>query len=273
MIRIFRHTLCLALLLTLAACEKTANRESRSRRERFISRATLRPGRAFTVSAEEPWTLSYTGEGFTVTPAGGARGETTVTVTATEINSAKARRKLGTITVHYPANMGDYPVEVYQRPAVATQTLLLYMPGRSLIAYYEHNIEGISAAVTNRIPGDGRILVCYQPEKHSSAVLQEIRYDPATDQCQRTTLKTYDGFNAGNPEKVRQLFADAAETAPAQRYGLIIGCHGKAWIPAASGSIPYSLQRPAEDDVWPRPREPSRPVRSATRATSWTSRN
>lgn len=52
-------------------------------------------------------------------------------MTATEINSAKARRKLGTITVHYPANMGDYPVEVYQRPAVATQTLLLYMPGEA----------------------------------------------------------------------------------------------------------------------------------------------
>lgn len=250
MIRIFRHTLCLALLLTLAACEK--DREPRievSTGEVHLP-GDASSGAAFTVSAEEPWTLSYTGEGFTVTPAGGARGETTVTVTATEINSAKARRKLGTITVHYPANMGDYPVEVYQRPAVATQTLLLYMPGRSLIAYYEHNIEGISAAVTNRIPGDGRILVCYQPEKHSSAVLQEIRYDPATDQCQRTTLKTYDGFNAGNPEKVRQLFTDAAETAPAQRYGLIIGCHGKAWIPAASGSIPYSLQRPAEDDVW-----------------------
>ena len=165
MIRIFRHTLCLALLLTLAACSK-----------------------------EEPG---------------------------------------------------------YNPPAVATQTLLLYMPGRSLIAYYEHNIEGISAAVTNRIPGDGRILVCYQPEKHSSAVLQEIRYDPATDQCQRTTLKTYDGFNAGNPEKVRQLFADAAETAPAQRYGLIIGCHGKAWVPANQGALSYSARMSKElEDLW-----------------------
>lgn len=165
MIRIFRHTLCLALLLTLAACSKE----------------------------EEPG---------------------------------------------------------YDPPALATQTLLLYMPGQSLIAYYEHNIEGVSAAVTNRIPGDGRILVCYQPSGNKSVVLMEIYYDKHKQRAETTTLKTYDGFNAGNPEKVRQLFADAAETAPAQRYGLIIGCHGKAWIPAASGSIPYSLQRPAEDDVW-----------------------
>ena len=92
MIRIFRHTLCLALLLTLAACSKE----------------------------EEPG---------------------------------------------------------YDPPALATQTLLLYMPGQSLIAYYEHNIEGVSAAVTNRIPGDGRILVCYQPSGNKSVVLMEIYYD------------------------------------------------------------------------------------------------
>ena len=167
MIRILRHTLCLALLLTLAACSK-----------------------------EEPG---------------------------------------------------------YNPPAVATQTLLLYMPGRGLINYYERNIEGVSAAVTNQIPGDGRILVCYQPEKHSSAVMLEIYYDRNKRRSETKTLKTYDGFNAGNPEKVRQLFADAAELAPAQNYGLIIGCHGKAWIPVASGSLSYSMRRSAEDDLWAAP--------------------
>lgn len=253
MIRILRHTLCLALLLTLAACEKDREPRIEVSTGEIHLPGDASSGTTFTVSAEEPWTLSYTGEGFAVTPDGGARGETTVTVTASEPNSAKARRKLGTITVRHPANKDGYPVEVYQRPAVATQTLLLYMPGRSLIDYYERNIEGVSAAVTNQIPGDGRILVCYQPEKHSSAVLQEIRYDPATERCERTTLKTYDGFNAGNPEKVRQLFADAAELAPAQNYGLIIGCHGKAWIPVASGSLSYSMRRSAEDDLWAAP--------------------
>ena len=167
MIRILRHTLCLALLLTLAACSK-----------------------------EEPG---------------------------------------------------------YNPPAVATQTLQLYMPGRGLINYYERNIEGVSAAVTNQIPGDGRILVCYQPEKHSSAVMLEIYYDRNKRRSETKTLKTYDGFNAGNPEKVRQLFADAAELAPAQNYGLIIGCHGKAWIPVASGSLSYSMRRSAEDDLWAAP--------------------
>ena len=146
MIRILRHTLCLALLLTLAACEKDREPRIEVSTGEIHLPGDASSGTTFTVSAEEPWTLSYTGEGFAVTPDGGARGETTVTVTASEPNSAKARRKLGTITVRHPANKDGYPVEVYQRPAVATQTLLLYMPGRSLIDYYERNIEGVSAA-------------------------------------------------------------------------------------------------------------------------------
>ena len=41
--------------------------------------------------------------------------------------------------------------------------------------------------------------------------------------------------------------------APAQNYGLIIGCHGKAWIPVASGSLSYPMRRSAEDDLWATP--------------------
>ncbi|WP_290540879.1 clostripain-related cysteine peptidase [Alistipes sp.] len=250
MSRILRHTLCLALLLTLAACEKEHEPRLAVSTGEIHLPGDASSGATFTVSAEGAWTLSYSGEGFAVTPDGGDRGETTVTVTASGANSARERRKLGTITVSHAARPGGYPVEVYQRPAVATQTLLLYMPGQSLLTYYEQNIEDVSAAVTDRIPGDGRILICYQPEKHTSALLQEIRYDPATNRCQRTTLKTYDDFNAGDPDKVRQLFADAAEAAPARNYGLIIGCHGKAWIPASGGPIPYTSQRPSAEEAW-----------------------
>lgn len=136
----------------------------------------------------------------------------------------------------------------YHPPATADRTVLLYMPGRSLLTYYENNIAGIRAAVTRQIPGEGRILVCYQPDSHSSAVLQEIYYDTAKNRCETIPLKSYDAFDAGSTEQVRQLFADAAEQAPARRYGLIIGCHGKAWIPASSGPIPRTA-RP-ESDVW-----------------------
>lgn len=136
----------------------------------------------------------------------------------------------------------------YDPPALADRTVLLYMPGQSLIAYYENNIQGIRTAVTDRALGKGRMLVCWQPEKQTSAVVQEIYYDRNKRCSEAKTLKTYDDFDAGDPAAVQQLFADAAELAPARNYGLIIGCHGKAWIPASGGVLPRSML-PA-DDVW-----------------------
>ena len=139
-------------------------------------------------------------------------------------------------------------VSGYDPPALADRTVLLYMPGQSLIAYYENNIQGIRTAVTDRALGKGRMLVCWQPEKQTSAVMQEIYYDRNKRCSEAKTLKTYDDFDAGDPAAVQQLFADAAELAPARNYGLIIGCHGKAWIPASGGVLPRSML-PA-DDVW-----------------------
>ena len=142
----------------------------------------------------------------------------------------------------------------YDPPATADRTVLLYMPGQSLFTYYKNNIQGIHTAVTDRALGNGRMLVCWQPEKQTSAVMLEIYYDRNKRSSQTKTLKTYDDFNAGDPAKVRQLLADAAQLAPARNYGLIIGCHGKAWVPASSGAIPRSLSlgTTAEDDVWKR---------------------
>ena len=136
----------------------------------------------------------------------------------------------------------------YDPPALADRTVLLYMPGQSLIAYYENNIQGIRTAVTGRALGKGRMLVCWQPDDQTSAVMQEIYYDRNKRCSEAKTLKTYDDFDAGDPAAVQQLFADAAELAPARNYGLIIGCHGKAWIPASGGVLPRSML-PA-DDVW-----------------------
>ena len=136
----------------------------------------------------------------------------------------------------------------YDPPALADRTVLLYMPGQSLIAYYENNIQGIRTAVTDRALGKGRMLVCWQPDDQTSAVMLEIYYDRNKRCSEAKTLKTYDDFDAGDPAAVQQLFADAAELAPARNYGLIIGCHGKAWIPASGGVLPRSML-PA-DDTW-----------------------
>lgn len=250
MIRTLRHTVCALVLLAFAACSKEEIPRITITPEHILLSCDDGSEAVFNVTADAPWTLTFAGEGFTVTPGNGARGETAVTVTATGANTTYNRMKLGVITVRFSADQRDFPVEVSQKPAIASKTVLLYMPGRELLRFYKNNIEGIRKAVTNQIPGDGRMLVCYQPESNNKAILQEIYYNASTNQCETKELKIYEPFDTGSAGDVQQMFADAAEFSPARNYGLIIGCHGKAWIPASSGTIPYSVRSGKADDVW-----------------------
>lgn len=258
-LQIIRNTalrLLLAVVTLLAATLPTAcSKQDPDPQIRISVQEILLPGDAsgnatFTVTADAAWGLTYSGEGFSVSPSSGTAGETTVTVTPTEANTEKERRQLGTITIHFFAGKQDYGIPVSQRPATASRTVLLYMPGRDLITFYKENIAKIQEAITAEIPGDGRMLVCYQPRQHATAEMLELRYDPSTGTCESIPLTTYEDFNAGRPEDVQQVFTDAAAYAPAERYGLIIGCHGKAWIPASSGVLPRSVRPGGPTDVW-----------------------
>lgn len=146
----------------------------------------------------------------------------------------------------------DGPVVIPPRPETATHTMLLYMPGRSLATFYDNNVKGIREAVNYGVPGDGRILVCRQTESHDRADLLEIYYDYVAQQSAVTTLKTYEQFDAGDPASVAALLSDVQELAPARSYGLIIGCHGKAWVPAKQGTLSPRALRPGQsaDETW-----------------------
>lgn len=127
-------------------------------------------------------------------------------------------------------------------------TMLLYMPGRSLLyPYYERNIEGIEKAVETGTTRNGRILVCYQPESHDRATIFEISYDAKRRKAVRKELKTYEAFEAGNTASIQSIFADVQLVAPAESYGLTIGCHGFGWVPTGTPlprSNAYDLERP-----------------------------
>lgn len=198
------------------------------------------------VTASGPWQLEISGSGFDASPLHGGRGTTSVTLTATETNTSTARTSLGSLHLFMPQSGPELTVTVEQRPAVAAQTLLLYMPGRSLASYFEQNIEGIRRAVDADTPGDGRIFVCWQPANQRTAELFELYYDSNSASCATREVKTYTEFNAGDPESVHTLFAELADEAPALSYGLIIGCHGKAWVPASAGTLARGALKPSD---------------------------
>ena len=64
-------------------------------------------------------------------------------------------------------------------------------------------------------------------------------------------LKSYDDFAAADPACVQRMLADVEALAPAQHYGIIVGCHGKAWVPANQGALSYSARMSKElEDLW-----------------------
>ncbi len=132
--------------------------------------------------------------------------------------------------------------EVPEPSGPVGHTMLLYMPGRSLLnPYYERNIEGVERAVAAGAIRNGRIMVCYQPESHDRATLLEICYDARQQKAVRKVLKTYETFRAETTASVRELFADVQRFASTKSYGLAIGCHGFAWVPAGT-PLPRSYQ-------------------------------
>ncbi|MCM1300767.1 MAG: clostripain-related cysteine peptidase [Alistipes senegalensis] len=193
------------------------------------------------------WSAVVDGDAFTVTPMRGNAGRTQVSVATSNRNTQEKRQILGTVQFVLDGSSSVFTtIEISQRAVTASHTLLLYMFGRSLLSYYEKNIAGIERAVTSEIPGDGRILVCYQPEAYDKATLLEIFYDAEKQQCVHEPLKTYDEFRAEDTASVRRMFADVYDEAPAESYGLALGCHGFGWVPAGSElqRNAYSMERP-----------------------------
>ena len=96
MLRTFRHTLLLCAVLLTAACRK--EKTPTPRLELSAAEVVLRGGSgseaAVTVTANGAWELTVTGSGFDITPVSGSRGETVVTLTATQENTQRTRRTL-----------------------------------------------------------------------------------------------------------------------------------------------------------------------------------
>ena len=197
-LQIIRRTLWLLLAVTLlAGCEKTEERAGlTTTQDEVVLRSTAGSEAAFTVSSTEAWSLTTTGGGFDVSPTRGGRGETTVTVRAQDDNTGHSRIKLGTVMLNLTAGGAQCSVTVSQSPATATQTMLLYMPGRDLLNFYKQNIDGVLKAVDANVPGDGRILVCYQPNTHSQAEMYEAYFNAEKQAAAFTLLKSYDDFAA-----------------------------------------------------------------------------
>lgn len=240
-----KHLFLLVALLVTAACEKDDSQSSfRVTPSELLLGGSAGAENTFTVTAPGLWDAEPQGTDFTVSPLSGDAGVTTVTVTAANANTGRERRTLGTVTL--TGTQGTRTVKILQSPAKAPQVAILYMEGTDLLKYFRMNITRASTAIGKNVLGDGRFLALIQPEERTALAL-EIRYDAAAKAAEVDTLRRYSDIVSSDGPTITRLLNEMAEMAPAERYGLIMGSHGTAWVPAAYKYLTPGKTPPAED--------------------------
>lgn len=228
-------------------CDEKARIESSE--ERIALENTAGSAATFTVSASGEWQLSVpTGALFSVTPVRGTAGETEITVTAAEDNAESRPAVLGTLVLRLSSGCAEAQVEVRQKPSAAPQTVIMYLPwSGNLYSYFLRNIEDAKKAVAEDILHDSRLLVFLQSSS-TDGILSELYYEDGV--CREETLKVYEGLDVTQADVISGLFREFTEQAPAEQYGLTIGSHGMAWLPAQGSSKTAMLR---SDGTTPEP--------------------
>lgn len=118
-------------------------------------------------------------------------------------------------------------------PRTAEQTLLMYFPwSGNLTDAFANNIQDMKEAIGPGIPSGCRILVFFM-ENTASGRLFELVHKGG--EVQEKELAAYKDPAVTTAEGIAAILGDAVRLAPARRYGMTIGSHGMAWIPADAG--------------------------------------
>lgn len=115
------------------------------------------------------------------------------------------------------------------------QTVFMYLPWSSdLTSYFYTNISDFEKVIKKDVLKKERLLI-FMSTSATNAVMVELRY--CKGDCVRDTLKTYTNPAFTTADGISSILDDVKSFAPAERYGMIIGCHGRGWLPVPS---PYA---------------------------------
>lgn len=144
-----------------------------------------------------------------------------------------------------PASCADDDIPASAN-AHTEKTLFIYMPWTiDLTTYFEQNLRDIEACIRN-MGGlrNERVLVFFS-ENAAEASLFEIQYKGG--QCRRINLKKYVRPELTTESGIAGILEDVADIAPAEKYAMVIGCHGLAWIPVSAGRAMLSAGKKIRD--------------------------
>lgn len=115
------------------------------------------------------------------------------------------------------------------------QTIIVYMAGMDLESYFNTNRNAIKAALNFNIQGKSRVVILYQ-NTNNEAELKEYYFQDGL--CQEKVLATYTLPAQMNATEMGYIFSDIVGRTPSKSHSLIIGSHGRGWIPI--GAEPQS---------------------------------
>ena len=133
------------------------------------------------------------------------------------------------IVVGVSCSNGDSP----DRPDVPVtpvgQTVFMFFPwSNSLLSDFRRTVEDMQTVVAQRSMKDERIMV-FTATSEREAVLFELKKQ--NGRCLTDTLRRYSDRPFTSRQWLTSLFSEVMTLAPASRYGMVVGCHGLAWVP------------------------------------------
>lgn len=109
------------------------------------------------------------------------------------------------------------------------QTVFMFFPwSNSLLSDFRRTVEDMQTVVAQRSMKDERIMV-FMATSEREAVLFELKKQ--NGRCLTDTLRRYSDRPFTSRQWLTSLFSEVMTLAPASRYGMMVGCHGLAWVP------------------------------------------
>lgn len=106
------------------------------------------------------------------------------------------------------------------------RTVIFFFPySADMTLFFKRNINDIETAVQNGAFAHERLVVCISSTKNRADII-ELRDN------KRDTLFYYDNPDFTQSAALTQMLSDIITIAPAEKYSLVAGGHGTAWVPA-----------------------------------------
>lgn len=133
------------------------------------------------------------------------------------------------IVVGVSCSNGDSPDGPDVPVTPVGQTVFMFFPwSNNLLSDFRRTVEDMQTVVTQRSMKDERIMVFMATSEHE-AVLFELKKQ--NGRCLTDTLRRYSDCPFTSRQWLTSLFSEVMTLAPASRYGMVMGCHGLAWVP------------------------------------------